>query len=490
MLLGLLVLLSALTISTVAIYYSVAGLVAIFAAAAWPIIVMGTALEVAKLVTTVWLHQFWHTAAWWLKYYLTAAVVVLMMITSIGIFGYLSKAHIEQTSASGQASAQLTQIDQSIARLAATVSRAEQRIRELESGSGVRSTLQDQISKEQQQINAEYQQLQLVVAEQTQIISARKAVYQTQIDKIDNDMRTLQQYIAAGAIRQAQSLVGVNADGNYGPETAAAFAAFQKDRQDFRKQLVSSLLDIENDPVVIEARVQIQRARSASEQRVQQLNNSVDTLRKQLVNETTSNSMVQISEQTAIANRANAQISQLTQEKFALESDYRKLEAEVGPIKYIAELFYDNADSKTLESAVRWLIIIIIFVFDPLAVLLLIASQYTFNYYRSRTVIVAATNTVASEEQTVEKTVEPVAAEPAPEQYSLALEIADQEPVAVLQPAEPEPVYMTATRIQNPKKESEMPSIKVPQGYIQNEEQSNDSIWKKLQAQKAQNTSL
>ena len=99
MILGLLVLITALCISAVAIYYSVAGLVAIFAAAAVPIIIMGGTLEVAKLVTAVWLHRYWKQATWWLKYYLATAVLVLMFITSMGIFGFLSKAHIEQTSA-------------------------------------------------------------------------------------------------------------------------------------------------------------------------------------------------------------------------------------------------------------------------------------------------------------------------------------------------------------------------------------------------------
>ena len=95
MLLGILTFLSALTISAVAIYYSVAGLAAIFAAAVIPIIIMGVSLEVGKLVTAVWLHRYWSQAVWWLKTYLSVAVVVLMFITSMGIFGYLSKAHID-----------------------------------------------------------------------------------------------------------------------------------------------------------------------------------------------------------------------------------------------------------------------------------------------------------------------------------------------------------------------------------------------------------
>ena len=99
MIYGILTLLTALCISAIAIYYSVAGLVAIFAAAALPIIIMGTALEIGKLVTAVWLHRYWSKATWWLRTYLSTAVIVLMFITSMCIFGFLSKAHIEQTSA-------------------------------------------------------------------------------------------------------------------------------------------------------------------------------------------------------------------------------------------------------------------------------------------------------------------------------------------------------------------------------------------------------
>ena len=98
MFLAVLTLITALSISAVAIYYSVAGLVAIFAAAAVPIMIMGGTLEIGKLVTAVWLHRYWEKATWWLKTYLSIAVIVLMIITSMGIFGFLSKAHIEPVS--------------------------------------------------------------------------------------------------------------------------------------------------------------------------------------------------------------------------------------------------------------------------------------------------------------------------------------------------------------------------------------------------------
>ena len=154
MFLGILVLLTALSISAVAIYYSVAGLVAIFAAAAVPIIIMGTTLEIGKLVTAVWLHRYWNKARWWLKYYLALAVVVLMFITSMGIFGFLSKAHIEQTSASIESVEQVARIETELARQQAIIDRAEVKINEAENSTSNRNDdINAQIEKEQQRID-------------------------------------------------------------------------------------------------------------------------------------------------------------------------------------------------------------------------------------------------------------------------------------------------------------------------------------------------
>ena len=118
----------ALIISLVAAYYSIVGLVAIFASAMLPIIIMGSALEIGKLTTVVWLHQYWHQAKFWVKSYLSIAVVILMFITSMGIFGFLSKAHIEQASTGLEQQAQLERVDGEIARIENIVSRSEGKI--------------------------------------------------------------------------------------------------------------------------------------------------------------------------------------------------------------------------------------------------------------------------------------------------------------------------------------------------------------------------
>jgi hypothetical protein len=109
-----LTLLVALTLSAIAAWYSVLGLTAIFAAAVIPIIIMGGSLEIAKVVTTVWLHKYWHRAGWKLKLYLIPAVVALAFLTSMGIFGFLSKAHSDQSLVSGDVAAKIELIDEKI----------------------------------------------------------------------------------------------------------------------------------------------------------------------------------------------------------------------------------------------------------------------------------------------------------------------------------------------------------------------------------------
>jgi hypothetical protein len=114
MTLAWLLLLTGLTISAVAIYYSVVGLTAIFSAAAIPIIIMGSALEIGKLVCASWLKANWERAPRFMRYYMITAVVVLMLITSMGIFGFLSKAHNDQNLVSGDVTSKIAIYDEKI----------------------------------------------------------------------------------------------------------------------------------------------------------------------------------------------------------------------------------------------------------------------------------------------------------------------------------------------------------------------------------------
>ena len=385
MFLAILTLITALAISAVAIYYSVAGLVAIFAAAAIPIMIMGGVLEVSKLVTAVWLHKYWKQATWWLKSYLSIAVIVLMFITSMGIFGFLSKAHIEQTSASEESVARVETLQSEIDRQLGIVGRAENRVRALESSeTGADANVQEQIDKEQERIESAYTRIQPAIKEQNTIIANVTALFQSELDKIDTELDTLQSYIDAGDIAKAQGMIGSKADGEYGPKTAQAFTDFQEVKKVERSEWIQKLQASANSPTVTSARTEITRLRDNADKQIAQSNVLINRLRDQL-GDTQNQDDIQkaIDEQFERVRIASSEIETLSEQKITLESEYRKLEAEVGPIKYIAEFVYgEQADKNMLEEAVRWVIVIIIFVFDPLAVLLLIAAQYTFDFRR------------------------------------------------------------------------------------------------------------
>lgn len=237
-------LLVALSLSTIAAWYSIIGLTAIFAGAVVPIIIMGTALEFAKITTTVWLRKYWYRCSWVMKVYLVPAVVLLALLTSMGIFGFLSKAHLDQNIGSGDVQAQVSLLDEKI-------------------------------------------------ATQRENIRSSKSML-AQMDQQVNDIMT---------------------------------------KGDSEKAVERSV-----------------------------------TIRKQQAKERAS-----LQKDIEVANK---EIAKLNEERAPIASELRKVEAEVGPIKYIAALIYgDNADANMLEAAVRWVIILLVVVFDPLAIMLVLAAN-------------------------------------------------------------------------------------------------------------------
>jgi len=110
-LIAYLVLISGLAISGVAEYYSIMGLIAIYPAAFWPIVIMGVVLGLGKITGTIWLKQNWDYAPWFLKTYILPAIIILMVITSLGVFGYLSKAHSDHSLVSADVQAKIAVYD-------------------------------------------------------------------------------------------------------------------------------------------------------------------------------------------------------------------------------------------------------------------------------------------------------------------------------------------------------------------------------------------
>jgi len=382
-------LISALSISSVAIYYSVAGLATIFAASAIQVIIMGTVLELGKLAAVVWLHKNWHHAIWWLKYYLSAAVLVLMLITSVGIYGYLSKSHIEQTASSQESVAQSARIKKEIAINNAIISRAESKIKGFElNGSDVDASLAGQIDKEQQRINHAYDRVKPVIAEQLAIIQQeedkaekRTKPYRTAVQNISKLLSDLQTAVNTNNIKKAQGIVGTNPDGKYGPATARTIEAFRS-LQDTKRSAaltkIDNIVTSDNDTIK-SSRSEISRIRATVQSEINESNLLIKRLRNRIGKSKKQSIEELIEQQQLKITTSNNRIDVLTQDQFTIEAQYRKLEAEVGPIKYIAEFIYEGeADANLLEKAVRWVILLIIFVFDPLAVLLLIATQYSF----------------------------------------------------------------------------------------------------------------
>jgi hypothetical protein len=244
-----LTLLSGLAISAVAVYYSVSGLTAIFSAAVIPIIVMGVTLEISKLVATVWLKQNWNIAPAAVKGYLIAAIVVLMLITSMGIFGFLSKAHSDQSLVSGDVAARIAVYDEKI---------------------------------------------------------------KTEKENIETDRKALKQMDNA----------------------------------------VDQLMDRSTDEQGAGRAVRLRHTQTEERTRL----------------------LTEIAE-------SQKRIAALNDERAPIAAESRKVEAEVGPIRYIAAFVYGNTDPSILERAVTWVILILILVFDPLAVILLLASQYSFQQF-------------------------------------------------------------------------------------------------------------
>jgi len=248
MVLALVTLITALGISAVAAFYSIVGLMAIFSASALSIAVMGIVLEIGKLITASWLYQNWKRVPLLLKSYLTIAVVILMFITSMGIFGYLSKAHIDQGSGTSELYVKVERLDNRIASERKVIKRAE-----------------------------------------------------TQLSALDS---ALEKYVELGAVSKG-----------------------------------------------------LQKREDQEEER---------------------NSL------TNIINKSQGKIDKLLDEKSEYKLQINSFEVEIGPLKYISALIYGDKALDFIDSAVRGVILILVFVFDPLAVLLIIAANMSFAEYNEK----------------------------------------------------------------------------------------------------------
>lgn len=463
----------ALSISVVAAYYSIVGLAAIFAAALIPIVVMGSVLEVAKITTAVWLHTNWTNANTLIKTYLTSATIVLMLITSMGIFGFLSKAHIEQTAVGGEFQARIEQIEQNILTEEATIERNLAQIDTLNTNTPNRiARIQDQIDTEQSRIERILERTQPLITEQEQVISRadqrlqqriqplRDAIEQSRQEILDlnaereqllsgenprlgiltNTLNTQTERLDTAIqqkenienlflsedrndIIQLQTTIGIpvdQRDGVIGPTTTRIYNEFltsldisisdiqatiadtrtqiSQTQTEFEDETDSRLLEIDNrisvlneniteyrdeadallaepDSQTTEARQQIEAIRNSSQDEIDNINILIAELRRQLTEVTDAADQQRITSLEQSIEESRDTILSLTTERFSVESEIRLLEAEVGPVKYIAQMIYgEDSDTNTLEKSVRIVILMLVFVFDPLAIVLVIAA--------------------------------------------------------------------------------------------------------------------
>ncbi len=415
MLLGLLILFVALALSGIAAYYSIIGLTAIFAAAVIPIIVMGGILEVAKLACTVWLHQNWQRARFVMKLYLVPAVAVLMFITSMGIFGFLSKSHIEQSAMGTEQIEQVKVIDDKLLRAQAKVERWNAEIGRLNRGE-TSGRIDGLITREQERIDKANKRIQPQIdAENSKVkglrLQADKEIAQ-QNKRLGDAQKRTSADIAIAEKRLAQLDKDVAAYTSQGTTTGGVFTpdvdnvkkgnqlrASQKPERDALEKAIQKAKQSE---IGVASKVQREitniNKRLAEQIKVVDANvakirtgitKTIDSANANIAKYTleagSSNKNVDVRIKELELNIENIQpeIDGLREEKFVFEKQYRQFEAEVGPVKYIAQLIYgDNPDQNLLEAAVRWVIILIVAVFDPLAIMMLLAATETFAWRR------------------------------------------------------------------------------------------------------------
>ena len=347
---------SAIGVAGIAAYFSVIGLATIFAGAYLGVVIMTAALEFGKLVTAAYLHLKWDLLGKQ-KYYLAFSVVVLMLITSLGIFGYLAKASSDTSYATMSAQAEAD-------RFTTQIEREENRIEtltiRLDTFGRGQFDITESVNAQEDIRDGAWSRVQGDIDySQGQIDDIRERL-NTSLTALDN--------IVLSYTEQGTVTVG-GAFNRDTTDNVALGVQVREDQQSERNQLQQTANEqIEGFQTQIDSyREQAQDTINTSNteiRRLQNLNNSA--------------------QDEVIANSAeiNLQIdniydiiSGLRDERFVFEQEILAFEKEVGPIKYVAEVIYGQEESvKYLDNAIRWVIFAIIFVFDPLAVLLLISS--------------------------------------------------------------------------------------------------------------------
>ncbi|MBN86601.1 MAG: hypothetical protein CL885_03675 [Dehalococcoidia bacterium] len=389
------ILLSALSISFVAAYFSIVGLTAMFPAAFWSIVIMGSVLEVAKLVSASWLHHNWKICPRSLKIYLTTAVVVLVFITSMGIFGYLSKSYITHQTVAEETKIILSQLDDKIQREQDYIQRQNEYLEDLDKQKNTSTTnIVYNIELEQKKIDDLYSSL-----------DKNLKIDNDEITRLNSRLKVLDEEVA---LLNAQS--------------GGLFSSKKKKLEELTAKQKLERDEIKSKLTSAESR--INKARGDTESQVKLIRAKIDERQNDTVGK--EDLSLKKEEYNQNIQGSYAKIEAMEAEKFTHKNSQLEIEAEVGPVKYVAELLEDlGAQSIALAEAIRIIIVILIFVFDPLAVVMLLAANMSFKIANGKPYDKLSDQIKKKkvvEHKTIVKEVDPLTDDPKPEEPAKAIQ--------------------------------------------------------------------
>ena len=379
MLFGILTLITALAIAGVAAWFSIVGLMLLFSGMPMSIAVMAGTLEVGKLLTASWLYRYWNETSIMLRAYLTAAGVILMAITSIGILGYLSKAAGDQASDTGDAVAIVERVDSQIAREENKIDILEDRILSMGGSIDVSASIEQQEEIRdgawaRVQGDIDYNQDQITtVRDQLKVDLAQQDARLSELDKAVNDLRAKGVEVVTldeGGIFQSADVEKID----YIAQASELRASQQVERDELKEEKEDLRSQASKDIKVFQDA--IDNYRQQAQDTILGANSEINRLRNSSQDQQDDN-IIKIDELTGQIDNIYVEIATLKDEKFGAEQKVRTLDREVGPIKYLAQLIYGNDDRDVLDQAIRLFILLLVFVFDPLAVMLVIAANQT-----------------------------------------------------------------------------------------------------------------
>ena len=345
-----LIFLSGVSISLVAAYFSIIGLATMFPGSKEAIIIMGAVLEIGKLVAAVWLHKNWHDAFRFLRFYLLIAVLVLSGITSMGIFGFLSKSHVEHTASIEKEQAIISQIDSKIERKELFISQRKDLLSQISQSNSSENEGDDEVIKRLDL------RIESIKEEESSLLEIQNNILK---DLSSEELRLDQD------LESSKTVSGFFRSNNFDKVNESQKASRSK---------------IENERA--SALEKIEQVKKDTLLKIEVIRGQIDSIQ---FSDKSKTSNPKVEEYQKQIEDSYDEISILENQKFEYGSALRALEVEIGPIKYVIGALEEWLTlSVGVEQAVRIIILILIFVFDPLAILLIIAATITYSSIKTK----------------------------------------------------------------------------------------------------------